>query len=350
MSVVMHPIDSSSGAPVYTAQQIRQVKSVLYTPGAAGRPLGARSGVRGGTSSTTVALSGTGSTTWTVLAHSGLLDTETPVAAGAYEYACDGTDTGTLTPADSTNNRIDVIWVAPDDTVQDGSGLRNGVIGYTAGNPLTPTVPATPSNPRAMVLAQVLVPKATTGSPSVTWVAPYTVASGGILPVKDATDLATVPGYPGQYIDRGDAHYLVRFNGTVWETIARAGGPLGYVADGVKGAGSTDCVAAWTDVMSLTVPVVLNRRYRVTAYASGQQVTSGPSTSRTQVIDDQGDLGLIAYQTALPVNTILLGTGVMYMTANSTRNAVFKVQGAASVSALRVAAASAWILVEDMGT
>lgn len=217
MAVVAIPIDASSGTPTFTSQQTRQAWSALFSAPTAARPLGARSGVRAGTSTATVVLSGAGSTTWTVAAHSGVLDTESPVAAGPYLYACDGTDTGTTTAADASNPRIDVIWVAINDTVQDGSGLRNGVVGYTAGVAAGSPVVPSPSNARGMVLGQVNVPKVGTGSPTVTWVAPYTAAAGGFVTIRSSTERTAMSPYDTQGIHRSDLNCVEVYNGTTWD-------------------------------------------------------------------------------------------------------------------------------------
>lgn len=179
MAITVLPIDASAGAPSYTAQQTRQAFSALMGPAPAGRPLGVRSGVRQGTPSTTVSLSGTGSMTWTVAAHAGIIDAET-AAAGPYLYATDGTDTGTITAANATNPRIDIIYVQVNDAVQDGSGQRGGVVGYLAGVAnATPYAPAAP--PRSMVLATINVPASGGGNPAVTWVAPSYLGYDGML-------------------------------------------------------------------------------------------------------------------------------------------------------------------------
>ena len=179
------------------------------------RPLGARSGVRPGTLSSTVFLSGAGSTTWNVNPHAGILDTQSPVAAGPYQYANDSAVSGTITAADATNPRIDIVYVIVNDTVQDGSGLRSGQILYLAGTPAaTPDAPATPA--RGMTLVQINVPKATTGSPTMSWVAPYCVAAGGILPVYSQAERDALTKYSGLYVHRMDTDLLEHTDGTTW--------------------------------------------------------------------------------------------------------------------------------------
>lgn len=171
MAITMLPLDATAGSPSFTSQQTRQALSALYGPAPSGRPLGAISGVRSGTPTTTVFLTGAGSMTWNVAAHSGVLDTQTSALAGPYSYATDGTDTGTITAADPTNPRIDIVYVKANDDVLDGSGIVGGQVLYAAGTPAaSPSAPATPA--RSMVLATISVPKVGAGSPAVSWVAP----------------------------------------------------------------------------------------------------------------------------------------------------------------------------------
>lgn len=266
MAIVALPVDASSGAPAFTAQQNRQAFSVLAGPAPAGRPVGALSGVRGGTLPTTVFLNGTGSMTWNLAAHSGVLDVETSAIAGPYYYATDGTDTGTITAQDPTNPRIDIIYTQVDDTVQDGSTLRQGVVGYLAGTPAgSPSAPATPV--RSLVLAQLNVPKVGGGAPTVSWVAPVAGATPTCVVYATAAQTVTtstaaisfgaasinvggmwtsganvVIGIPGTYVISGQytlagvtwtalsyAEALIRINGSsvAFDLVYPPGGALG---------------------------------------------------------------------------------------------------------------------------
>jgi hypothetical protein len=169
MGINVLPLDGLT----YNGQATRQAFSALMGVAPSGRSLGAVSGVRPGTPSNTVNLSP--AFTWNVGAHSGIIDAETSPFAAPYLYATTGGDTGTVTAADATNPRVDIIYVQVNDQVQDGSGLESGQVVYQAGTPAsTPQVPTpnvTPTS-RALVLAQISVPKAGGGNPTVTWVAP----------------------------------------------------------------------------------------------------------------------------------------------------------------------------------
>lgn len=168
MATTAFPLDALSGAPTYYAQSIRQAFSAFLGVAPAGRPLGATSGVRPGTPSTTVTVSGF---TWACAAHSGVLDVQAAAVAGPYLYATDGNDTSSISAADATNPRVDIVFVQINDTVQDGSGAESASVGYLAGTPASsPVAPAAPA--RSLVLAQISVPKAGGGNPTVSWVAP----------------------------------------------------------------------------------------------------------------------------------------------------------------------------------
>lgn len=219
MTVVAYPLDVVSSVPTYTGQMTRQALSALFGSSPTGRSLGAKSGASPGTPTTTVTAT---ATVWTVAPHSGVLDLETAVTAGPIAYAVTANETGSVTAASASNPRIDVISLQQNDpAMSDGSSVPGVTVQYTAGTAAaTPAVPPPANNPsRNMVIAQISVPKSGSGSPSVTWVAPYTVAAGGIIPTTGAGQYPAVP-YVGQYIDDASLG-LLRWNGTTW---ARPGG------------------------------------------------------------------------------------------------------------------------------
>jgi len=66
-------------------------------------------------------------------------------------------------------------------------------------------------------LADIDVPKSGTGAPSITDRRSFTAAAGGIVPVRDTTDLATVTKIPGRVVSRLDlGGGLFRCDGTNW--------------------------------------------------------------------------------------------------------------------------------------
>jgi len=195
----------------------RQAQSVTLAGATAARPLGARSGVRPGTSTSTVTAT---ATAWSCGPFAGVIDAEAAAEAGPYEFAFDATATGTITAADGTNPRTDIIYVQVSDPSEgDGSTVPSVVRGYLAGTAAaTPVAPAAPA--RSFVVAQINVPKAGGGNPTVTWVAPYAVAAGGVIPVNTLANLKTITtAHAGQKarvfgdgLNNGDYVY----DGTVW--------------------------------------------------------------------------------------------------------------------------------------
>lgn len=189
------PFDAVSGAPSYTGRALRQTQSPAIAGATSARPLGGRSGVRPGTPTTTVSAT---STTWTVLPHAGVLDVETASEASVYWYALDANSTGSVTAANATNPRKDIICVRLDDPAEgDGSSVPAVVVTYTAGAAAaSPTQPATPA--RSMLLAVINVPVSGGGSPTVTPAWPYAVGAGVPWPVRSDTErdalLTAVPG------------------------------------------------------------------------------------------------------------------------------------------------------------
>jgi hypothetical protein len=169
--------------PTYTGRQARQLNAIAFAGATAARPLGSLTGVRPGTSSTTVTAT---SSTWTCGDFSGLADLMVANEAGPYPFAFDAVATGSMTPADSSNPRVDIVYVQVIDP-EDGATVPTATRGYLAGAAAsTPSAPAAPTG--AFVIAQINVPKVGTGSPSVTWVAPTIAAAGGIAtyPTKAA--------------------------------------------------------------------------------------------------------------------------------------------------------------------
>jgi hypothetical protein len=210
-------LNAVTGAPAYSGRVGRQVMSAALDGATAARPLGARSGVRPRTPSTTCTAT---STTWTINPHAGILDTQTSAIAGPYWYAIDVALTGAVTAAHATWPRKDALWVGVNDPVEDGSSVPAIVGGYTAGTAAaSPTPPATPA--RCMRLATIDVPASGGGSPTCTFDAPVAVAAGGVSTVTTAADLTDLlaRGTAAHPVPVMSAGKMLLGNGTVWETV-----------------------------------------------------------------------------------------------------------------------------------
>jgi hypothetical protein len=157
----------------YNGRQARQLNGVGFAGATAARPLGAFTGVRPGTTPTTVTAT---PTTWTCAPFAGLADLMTANESGPYPFSFDAIASGTMTPSNASNPRIDIVYVTITDP-ENGSTTPTVTRGYLAG--VANTIPAAPAAPaQSFAIAQILVPKTGAGSPSVTWVAPYAVAAG----------------------------------------------------------------------------------------------------------------------------------------------------------------------------
>jgi hypothetical protein len=199
---------------------LRQALGVLLGGASAARPLGGRSGVRPGTSG----LGSATSTTWTVNPHAGALDLEASSAAGPYLYSVDDTsNTGTVTAADATNPRIDLVYVTLNDPAEgDGSSAPGAVFGYAAGVAASsPSAPATPA--RSMALFTINVPKSGGGSPTTTDVAPFTSAAGALTIVRTQADRDAMPLHDGKGVYRLDTERPEFYNATDSAWYPRSG-------------------------------------------------------------------------------------------------------------------------------
>lgn len=187
--------DAVAGSPSYVGRALRQLMSPLVGGATAARPLGASSGVRPGTLASIVTAT---STVWTVTPFAGVIDLEAAAIAGPYPFAFDTNQTGAVTAADASNPRVDILCVRVSDPAEgDGTAAPLIELLYLAGAAVaSPVAPATPA--RSFVIAKINVPVAGGGSPTTTWVAPYTVSAGGVVPALTQAALAAGGGYEGQ--------------------------------------------------------------------------------------------------------------------------------------------------------
>jgi hypothetical protein len=254
MGITVWPVDAVGGAPEYSGRDLRQALSPALAGATATRPLGALSGVRPGTPADTVEVSGS---TWTCHPHAGVIDGQSAAEAGPYWYAVDADVTGSVDAANATNPRMDLIYARVSDPAEsDGSTDPEVEILYLAGTAASsPTPPATPA--RSIPLAVLNVPKVGGGATTVTWVAPYMAAPGGLVYVRtgaerDALAAALAPTAESPLlVFRGDAG---------------AGRELEYTTDG----------ASWTTVPAYSAAPVPQT---YTPSLSGPNLGSGSSVS-----------------------------------------------------------------------
>lgn len=188
------PVDAVAGEPEYSGREVRQLLSPHVSGATPARPLGGLTGVRPGTSSTTVTVT---ATDWTADPFAGNADLQAADEASVYSFAFDAEATGPIDAAHATLPRKDIVYVQISDPAEsDGSSVPEAVRGYDAGSAAaSPSAPSPPA--RAFTIAEINVPASGGGDPTVTWVAPYTVSAGGILPVRNSTVLAAITAHDG---------------------------------------------------------------------------------------------------------------------------------------------------------
>jgi hypothetical protein len=201
-------------APQYNATELRRLFSGLLWHGVDDR-WGARSGLLPNTTSDPVSLPS--SSTWAVNAIVAVVYTALGGANQGPYLAIENTS-GSIDPADGTNPRIDAIDLQIQDDDGDGSGFRRAQAVYAAGTPASlPSAPSLTTN--ALRLATISVPAGGSPAPTVTVVAPFTVARGGVLPVRTSGERPTARLYDGMMLyDQATRAVEVREGGG-WSNI-----------------------------------------------------------------------------------------------------------------------------------
>ncbi|MEV7599857.1 hypothetical protein AB0O91_20985 [Kitasatospora sp. NPDC089797] len=194
----------------YNEADLRSMDSMLAMTD--GTVLGSRPGARPGDPGLTVTLSGT-----TINVGAGVA-TLYRSGQGVYRAYLAATSPGTLTAANATYTRIDLVYLRVWDTAVDATGLRQADAVYLPGTAAAAPVAPSPGPTEIYIpLATITVPPTGAGAPTVNGsVLPVTVAPGGILPVTSATDLAATGSYTGQArynTVRGCPEY---WNGSAW--------------------------------------------------------------------------------------------------------------------------------------
>lgn len=209
-----------------------------------------------------------------------------PTSSGRGPYLCAiPTSQITLTAADPSNPRIDLLIAEVLDDAADSSGdLVPGRTRVITGTPAAvPTVPATPSG--ALALAQFAVP-AGGASATLTYTADYTTAAGGIIPVRDTAGLPTVWNREGMYADQADTDTLMRWNGSTWVPVASAASyaSVRRIATTIRTT-NTSTFTAETLINSVTAALESGKTYRVRWVANVASSVLGDLT-RTRIRED----------------------------------------------------------------
>lgn len=267
---------------------------------------------------------------------------------GMYHGYNDGDITVTIAPSSPSLPRIDIVVAYIQDAFY-STASNLFVIDKVTGTPnASPVAPALPNN--GLLLATIAV------AANATTIVTANIAINAVRAYAEGAEFlapssATYPAAPfvGQSIFDLALGQKLRWNGTIWTPENRYGGPLGWLAETIGPGVQVDCTSA-TTIMSISFPVISGRRYRVTALANGSQITTGPATANTFLVDDQsGPNKFIAYRADLPVGNALVGNGWLVFQASSTRTATITMKGTTSTAALRVAANGCYMEAEDIG-
>lgn len=226
-----------------TAQQFRQA-SAARNGGGAGRPLGGRSGFRIGTPSNILTAT---STTWTLGPVAAELDPGATTAQGMYGWASDNNVTGSVTAANATVARKDIVYIqVSDSTAGDGSGAVSAPVLYLAG-PEDGTVAAPTLPVRSFLVGYITVPAAGGGSPTVVLNTARFASAGAPLPVASQAERDALQAFKGLQVMRTDVECRIQtWSGTEWFGGERAEftGNYGVTPATLWGAGPLTKVTA----------------------------------------------------------------------------------------------------------
>ncbi|MEU3665741.1 hypothetical protein [Streptomyces virginiae] len=198
----------------YDETELRKMDSAMVM--ADGTALGSRPGIRPGDPGLAVSLSGT---TVNVTAGTATLYRSTQAV---YRAQLAATSPGTLSAANASFSRIDLVYLRVWDTAVDSSGLRKADTVYLAGTASASPVQPTPGATEIYIpLATITVPSTGGGGTGAATVSSavrqITVAPGGILPVSLAADIAASGLYTGQVRYNTVTGGLEVWTGAAWE-------------------------------------------------------------------------------------------------------------------------------------
>lgn len=179
----------------YDEVEIRKMDSAIVM--ADGTALGSRPGIRAGDPGLAVSLAGT-----TVNVTGGMA-TLYRSGQGVYRAQLAATSPGTLSAANATFARIDLVYLRVWDNAVDSGGLSKADTVLLTGTPsASPAIPTPGATVIYIPLATINVPNTGGGGTGAATVSSTirqtTVAPGGILPVSSSTDIAISGAYTGQ--------------------------------------------------------------------------------------------------------------------------------------------------------
>lgn len=232
---------------------------------------------------------------------------------GAVLCTSDAVEQITLTPAPpSGSNRYDLVILRPRGNDLDGGANNDFIFDQVTGT-VGGAVPATPAG--TLPLASVFIP-------------------GGSASISGANIADLRPG-----------------NLAVTSAILPASAPRGWVAQALGPASAVN-ITGGVVVASVTAPVVAGRRYRITCFGWGQQITAvGPAAYWTlaSAANIDSTQGRFVHDVNVPVASYVKGTGVYTYLATASGSQTWALQGFSNGGALAVAVNACFVAVEDIG-
>lgn len=258
---------ASGGAVVDAAQSVYDPQSLRQASGGLlykARPstygtgrFNARWGVLQNSGITEVSVSGL---TVTVNDLNCVIQTSGSTTRGAYLVAIPSSQ-HVLATADPSLTRVDLLVGEVLDNVADALGDlipgRTRVITGTPGS----GAPGTPNG--TLEIATFSIP-AGSGTATPTVIAPFTVAAGGILPVRVSGDLPASVLREAMYADQADTDALMRHSGSAWEQVASVvnNSYVQSLTGGVALTGWTPYTPTWTGIGTATFSTNVGRMWR----------------------------------------------------------------------------------------
>jgi len=225
------------------------------------------------------------------------------INTGVELVANDAVTVVATTAAPASNSRIDVIWVKAQ-FVQHADANNDVVFGVTQGTAaLTPVKPAIPAGALELATAEILSTTTQTSTAVITQTHPYTAAAGGVVWLRNATDLWAAPD--GSCAYRVDVKRIMDRVGGVWVSRAASVSVGTSTAQATAGSAFIPQAVTWnledfdtdgfhdntTNTTRLTAPafgqyeVTAKLRGAATAFATGVQLgKNGTPDPKARVI------------------------------------------------------------------
>lgn len=148
------------------------------------------------------------------------------------------------TTAPVANSRIDVIWIKCQFDAYGDSGLYVPTFGVTQGTAdASPSVPSIPTGATALAHAEVTSTDTTTETVVITQVAPFTAMAGGVVPVRNATELEAWEPADGALAYRIDNGLVYQRSAGSWAYWGERSGEAAGTA-----SGSLPTSSGWIDL------------------------------------------------------------------------------------------------------